>query len=94
MIKVKLKKRDANSDLQDACSVIQNAWDNLILTIAKDFNLDKFVDWLSKKLSKSKTYCLHECPFKINTCCWICNAANDCKQVCKLNPNECEKRDE
>lgn len=86
MAKIKLQKRDTNLDLQAA-------WDNLILTIAKDFKLDKFADWLSRKLSKSRAYCQHECPYGNNKCYWSCFMGSECQSACKLNPNECEKRE-
>lgn len=54
MIKVKLQKRNKNTDLYNACSVIQNAWDNLILNIAKSFKLDELLDYISKKIVNPK----------------------------------------
>lgn len=43
---------------------------------------------------KDKMCCQHTCDFKLNNCCWECSAANECKSICRLNPNECEKGDE
>jgi hypothetical protein len=37
--------------------------------------------------------CNHICPIRSHTCCWDCFIGSECKQACKLNPNECEKRD-
>lgn len=59
------------------------------------YYIPSYKKWLMKNsilIYKGRTEYQHQCPFKINICCWRCFMGGECQSACRLNPNECEKR--